>query len=204
MTPNTPQPEHASDRPLRVLQSFGRPRVTTNPYIAMLKDSLDQHPEVELLTFKWRRGLTADVDVFHAHWPEILVGGPRPLKKAVRQVLFLIMLVRFRLRGTVIVRTQHNLERPEGISRRETVLLKLFERWTTLLIRLNTHTEVSHRPFTTIIHGHYRDWFASYGPNERQRGRFAYSGLIRRYKAVDSCWPRSGSCPSTVSRSACT
>ena len=62
-------------------------------------------------------------DVFHAHWPEILVNGHRPLKTAVRQVLFLVMLIRLRLRGTAIVRTLHNLELPDGISRRESVLL---------------------------------------------------------------------------------
>jgi beta-1,4-mannosyltransferase len=174
------------DPPLRVLQSFGRPRSTTNPYIVMLKESLDQHREVELLTFKWRRALTEDFDVFHAHWPEILVGGRKPIKKAVRQVLFLVMLIRFRVRGTTIVRTRHNLELPEGISRREIALLKLFERCTTLLIRLNTHTEIRERPFVTIVHGHYRDWFADYPRNERQPGRFAYFGLIRRYKAVDT------------------
>jgi glycosyltransferase involved in cell wall biosynthesis len=95
------------------------------------------------------------------------------------------MLIRFRLRGTTIVRTQHNLGLPEGISRRETVLLKLFERWTTLLIRLNTHTEISDRPFVTILHGHYRDWFARYVQNDRRPGRFAYFGLIRPYKSVD-------------------
>ena len=178
--------DHDPRRPLRVLQSFGRPRPTTNPYIAMLNDCLDQHPEVELLTFKWRRALTADVDVFHAHWPEILVGGHRPLKTAVRQVLFLIMLIRMRVRGTAIVRTQHNLELPQGISRRETALLKLFERWTTLRIRLNTHTEISEQPFTTIVHGHYRNWFARYPRRERQPGHLAYFGLIRRYKAVDT------------------
>lgn len=178
--------DHDPRRPLRVLQSFGQPRSTTNPYIAMLKDCLDQHPDVELLTFKWRRALTEDIDVFHAHWPEILVvRSQSSFKMAIRQVLFLIMLIRFRLRGTTIVRTQHNLGLPQGLSRRETLLLALLERWTTLLIRLNTHTEISNRPFSTIIHGHYRDWFARYAQNERQRGRFAYFGLIRRYKSVD-------------------
>lgn len=172
--------------PLRVLQSFGRPRATTNPYIWMLKDCLDAHPEVELATFKWGRALTEDFDVFHAHWPEILVGGPKRLKKTVRQLLFLVVLLRFRVRGTTIVRTQHNLDIPQGISRRETVLLRLFERQTTLLIRLNPHTEITDRPYTTIVHGHYREWFASYPKNERRRGRLAYFGLIRRYKAVDT------------------
>ena len=153
----------------------------------MLNDCLDQHPEVELLTFKWRRALTADVDVFHAHWPEILVGGHRPLKTAVRQVLFLIMLIRMRVRGTAIVRTQHNLELPQGISRRETALLKLFERWTTLL----DPAEHPHRNQRAAIHHHRpRPLPELVRPtirgDERQPGHLAYFGLIRRYKAVDT------------------
>lgn len=178
--------DHDPPATLRVLQSFGRPRHTTNPYIAMLHDCLHRHPEVEISTFKWRRALTADVEVFHAHWPEILVVGRTPLRTAVRQLLFLVILVRFRIRGTAMVRTQHNLELPQGLTRRGVVLLKLFERWTTLLIRLNEQTEIHHRPFTTIVHGHYRTWFARYEQQGRQRGRLAYFGLIRRYKALDT------------------
>ena len=172
-------------RPLCVLQSFGRPRERTNPYIAMLHDGLDQHPEVRLLTFKWGRALTEDVDVFHVHWPEVLVRGRNPFRTVARQAMVLLMLIRFRLRGTAIVRTQHNVELPQGLSRREVALLRLSERWTTLVIRLNTHTEVTDRPFVTIIHGHYRDWFSNHPREPRQRGRLAYFGLIRRYKSVD-------------------
>ena len=53
------------------------------------------------------------------------------------------------------------------------------ERRTTLFIRLNDSTDVD-RPHATIVHGHYRDWFARYPRPERQRGRFAYFGLIRQ------------------------
>ncbi|SDR75959.1 Glycosyltransferase, GT2 family [Friedmanniella luteola] len=172
--------------PVRVLQSFPDPRPTTNPYIWMLKDCLDAHPDVTLSTFSWRRALTGDHDVFHAHWPEILVTGSTPVKKALRQLLFVALLLRLRLRGTAVVRTVHNLELPSGISRRETVLLRWFQRWTTLLIRINTSTELAERPHETVVHGHYRDWFAAHPRAEPVPGRLAYFGLIRRYKAVDT------------------
>ena len=89
---------------VRVLASFPQPRETTNPYIWMLKDCLDDVPEVSLDTFSWRRALTGRYDVFHAHWPEILVHGHSPLKMAVRQALFAAFLVRLRLNKTAIVR----------------------------------------------------------------------------------------------------
>ncbi len=178
--------DEGAARPLRVLQSFPDPRATTNPYIWMLRECLDQRPDVQLETFSWRRALTGRYDVFHAHWPEILVDGATPLKKTARQLLFAVLLVRLRLNRTAIVRTLHNLELPQGISRREILLLRLFQRWTTLLIRINSMTELGDRAYETVVHGHYRDWFASFPRSTPQPGRLAYFGLIRRYKAVDT------------------
>ena len=174
------------DGRLRVLQSFPEPRPTTNPYIVMLRNSLAADPGIELATFSWSRFLTGRFDVFHAHWPEILVNGRSPLKRFARQVLFLLGLLRLRATRVAIVRTLHNLELPTGISRRERWLLQLFERWTTLLIALNPVTEISTKPSVTILHGHYRDWYASRPREPRVTGRIAYVGLIRRYKAVDT------------------
>ncbi|WP_375426335.1 glycosyltransferase [uncultured Friedmanniella sp.] len=173
-------------RPVRVLQSFPDPRPTTNPYIWMLWQALDTHPDVTVDTFSWRRALTRDYDVFHAHWPEILVTGPSAAKKVLRQLMFVLFLLRLQRRGTAIVRTLHNLELPSGISRREVVLLRWFQRRTTLLVRINTSGARLDRPYETIVHGHYRDWFANYPRPAQVPGRVAYFGLIRRYKAVDT------------------
>jgi GT2 family glycosyltransferase len=172
--------------PIRVLQSFPEPRPTTNPYLVMLRESLDASREVELETFSWRRALTGSYDVFHAHWPEILVNGRTRTRKLLRQLLFATLMLLLRTRGTAIVRTLHNVRLPEGISRRERLLLRWFERWTTLLIRLNAATEIKDRPYETILHGHYRDWFAPYPHSPPVPGRIGYVGLIRRYKAVDT------------------
>ncbi|MBW3084134.1 hypothetical protein KEM60_00318 [Austwickia sp. TVS 96-490-7B] len=181
----TPLPPSNSSRPLRVLASFPQPRPTTNPYIVMLKECLEAHPQIHLDTFTWRRALTGDYDLFHAHWPEILVSGHTPLKALIRQALFAAMLTRMRARRTAIVRTVHNIDLPQGISWRERALLRRFERRTDLRIVLNPHTPAP-EPTRTIPHGHYRDWFAHYPDAAPQPGRVAYLGLIRRYKAVDT------------------
>lgn len=173
-------------KPLRVLQSFPDPRPTTNPYLHLLERCLADHSGVALDTFSWRRALTRRYDVFHAHWPEILVSGHSPGKKLVRQLLFVLFLLRLRRQGTAVVRTLHNLALPSGISRREVALLRWFERSTTLVIRLNTSTEVTGAPVETVLHGHYRDWFARHLRAPQVPGRLAYVGLIRRYKAVDT------------------
>lgn len=173
---------------VRVLQSFPEPRPTTNPYLVLLRESIDATDEATVLTFSWRRALTAGYDVFHVHWPEILVSGHSPLKKAVRQVLFLLLLLRLRLTRTPLVRTLHNLELPEGISRRERALLRLGERATTLWVLINEQTPAPRdRPSVRVLHGHYRPWFARFAaPLPSTSERVAFVGLVRRYKGVDS------------------
>jgi beta-1,4-mannosyltransferase len=174
------------DDALVVLQSFPRPRPTTNPYLVMLGQSLAELPHVSVSTFSWRRALRGGYSVFHVHWPEILVSGTSPLKKAVRQVLFALLLLRLRATRTPLVRTVHNLELPSGISRREVALLRWAERWTTLRIRLNDETPVPAGTLSeTVVHGHYRDWYAAHAPATVQRGRLAFVGQLRRYKGVD-------------------
>jgi len=176
----------SSSTSLTVLQSFPEPRPTTNPYLVMLGDSLRATPDVMVLNFSWRTALLARYDVFHAHWPEILVNGQNPLKKLVRQALTVALLARLRLTGTPIVRTVHNLERPQGISRSESFLLDRFDRQTALRIRLNDASEVAPgQPVLTIPHGHYRDWFARYPQAATVDGQLGYVGLIRQYKGVE-------------------
>jgi glycosyltransferase involved in cell wall biosynthesis len=149
----------------------------------MLADSLAGHPEVELRTFTWRNALLSRYDVFHAHWPEVHVTGKTPLRAAVFQLLFAALLLRLRLQRIPLVRTLHNVHLPEGISRREVFLLRWAERRTALWIRLNRTTALPPgQPVETILHGHYRDWFARFPRPAAVPGRFVLAGLVRRYK----------------------
>jgi glycosyltransferase involved in cell wall biosynthesis len=152
----------------------------------MLRRVLDGLPEVDLRTFTWTRALGGRYDVFHAHWPEILVSGQSRPKALVRQALFLLGLLRLRSTRRALVRTVHNLELPSGISRRETALLRLTERWTTLRIRINDSTALPEgQAQHTVPHGHYVEWFRNQPDHPVQPGRLAYVGLIRRYKGVE-------------------
>jgi glycosyltransferase involved in cell wall biosynthesis len=152
----------------------------------MLRQSLHSLPDVEVKTFSWRTALLGKYDVFHVHWPEILVNGHSPLKKIVRQALTLGLILRLRIFRTPLVRTVHNVEVPQDISRRERLLLRLLDKATTLRIRLNSTTPIpAGEPFRTIPHGHYRDWFAPFTPQNQVSGQIGYIGLIRRYKGVE-------------------
>lgn len=168
-----------------VLMSTPALRPNTNPYAAMLVASLHEAPGVQPEFFSWKRALLGRYDVLHLHWPEAQLRGAKAYKTLGRQVLFMVILLRARLRKVPIVRTVHNLELPSGISRREAFVLRAVERSTTLRIRLNSNTPILEGcPFETILHGHYRDWFANYRKPDVTPGRAAFFGLIRRYKGI--------------------
>ncbi|MGN6427590.1 MAG: glycosyl transferase [Leifsonia sp.] len=175
-----------TDRRIVVLQSFPEPRATTNPYIVMLAQAIRAQGDAELLTFSWRTALTRRYDVFHIHWPEILVEGRTPLRALVRQLLTALLLVRLAVLRIPVVRTVHNLELPEGINRRQRFLLGRFARLTTLRITLNPLTPLPEgAEAVTILHGHYRGWFEGVPRRSTVPGRLGYFGLIRRYKNVE-------------------
>ncbi|MFC7623339.1 glycosyltransferase [Microlunatus sp. GCM10028923] len=171
---------------LTVLQSFPTPRPTTNPYLIMLADRLEQTGQARVLTFGYRTALFGRYDVFQVHWPEILLHGSSPVKKLARQLLALVFMIRLAVTRTPVVRTVHNVERPDGLSRLDHRLLDLMDRLTTLRVRLNRLTPVpAGAPSMIIPHGHYRDWFAGQRPETLVPGRIGYVGLIRRYKGVE-------------------
>jgi len=150
-----------------------------------LAAQLERTDGVDVLTFSWKSALRADYDVFHVHWPENLAKGSTPLKSLARRMFTRVLLFRLRLKRIPIVRTMHNIDRPEGRSGSEYRILDQIDRQTALVIRLNALTAVpGSLPSETIPHGHYRDWFASYPKAEAVRSRLAFFGLVRRYKNV--------------------
>lgn len=175
----------APRRPLMVMESTHL-RPTTNPYLVQLCGAIERTPGMELSLFSWRRALIGRLDVFHVHWPELLVGGHRMTGRLARRILTILFLLRIRLTKVAVVRTLHNLERPTGMTRFDLALLDLVDRSTTLTITLNDQTELPQdQPRRTILHGHYRDWFAQHPASESVPGKVGYVGLIRRYKGVE-------------------
>lgn len=173
----------APQREIRVLVPFRLGRSTTNPYLTQLYASLPEGTSV--LSFSWRTALLGRYDVFHTHWPEILLRGTSPVKTGLRRALALALLLRMRLTRVAIVRTLHNTGAHESGSRIENAILDLFWRSTAAFVRLNARTPApADRPVETITHGHYRDWFADHPRRSPQPGRLAYFGLIRPYKNV--------------------
>ena len=176
----------SSGAPIRVLESFPRPSSSTNPYIVQLAHALEQEPGVRLLYFDWRTALLGRYDVMHLHWPEILLTGRTPARRAVRVLLTACLCLRLWVTRTTVIRTWHNVERPPGLNRLDHAVLSALDRLTDLRILLNDFTPVpAGTPSVTITHGHYRQWFADFPRQDPMPGRCAFVGRVRPYKGVE-------------------
>lgn len=170
---------------LRVLQSFSRPRPTTNPYLVQLLRALG--PEADVLTFTWRTALFGRWDVLHVHWPETLLRGSTPARTVSRHLRCALLLTRLTLSRAALVRTLHNPRPHEAPGAAERALQAWCDRRTDLWIRLNPVTAApSDAPVRTVLHGHYRDWFAGLPTAEVVPGRLLFFGLVRPYKGVEA------------------
>lgn len=171
-------------RRLRVVQSFRFGREQSNPYLAQLVRSLPE--SIECVEFSWRRVLVERYDVLHVHWPEWMIRRRSRWKTAGRIILMVLMLTRIALSRKTVVRTVHNDAAHEPGHPLEAVVLEWLDRLTGAAILLNPASPgFRDVPSTVILHGDYREWFASYPLAEPEAGRLVNFGLIRPYKGVE-------------------
>ncbi|PPT76001.1 GDP-mannose--glycolipid 4-beta-D-mannosyltransferase [Xanthomonas arboricola pv. populi] len=167
-----------------VLFSTEKPNASTNPYLTQLYASLPD--AVQPRFFSMRDALLSRYDVLHLHWPEYLLRHPSAVGTLAKQVCAALLLLKLQLTGTPVVRTLHNLAPHEDRGWRERGLLRWIDRLTRRWIRINATTP-PRPPFTdTILHGHYREWFAKMPQGTPVPGRLLHFGLIRPYKGVET------------------
>lgn len=167
-----------------VLQSLSPPDGTTRYVNQVVEGAPDL---VTMRFFSWHTALLGRYDVFHVHWPELLIRAPRPLKARLRRGALYLLLLRARLQRIPIVRTAHNLTPHEAGHNAEIRALDALDARTALVIRLNPTTPVEPESrAVTILHGHYRDRFSAMPRPDSIPGRVLYFGLIRPYKGVET------------------
>lgn len=167
---------------IRVLESFRTPGPSSNPYLSLLIGALPAD-RVEALTFTWPRALLGRYDVLHVHWTEALVGRRNWARSLITSVAFALVLVRCRLLRVAIVRTRHNVRPHEQQRPWVGVVVALCDRWATWWIALNDSPD-GPQPATTIVHGHYRDWYPA-ATSPATPGRLLLFGLLRPYKGIE-------------------
>lgn len=173
-------------RSIRVMQSFGAPRPTSNPYVHMLDAALAETPGVEHIRFDRRLALLGHYDILHFHWPETMLGGSTVLRRIARRAFAMALAMRLSVSRVAVVRTAHNIALPTDVSPWERRYLAWIERRVDHRIVLNEHTAVPEGTTATLIkHGHYRDWFAAVPELPASPDTIAFVGLVRRYKGVE-------------------
>lgn len=175
-----------SARPVRVMQSFGAPRPTSNPYVHMLDEALAATPGLEHLRFDRRTALFGRLDAIQFHWPETLFGHGHGPKSWARRAFAVALRARLTLGRVAVIRTVHNVELPKDVSGWQRRYLEWIERRTDHRIVLNELTPLPKGADSTLIpHGHYRDWFADVEPIDPAPATLGFVGLVRRYKGVE-------------------
>ncbi|EKU25047.1 glycosyltransferase [Xanthomonas graminis] len=170
--------------PISVLLSTERPTATTNPYLTQLYAALPQ--QVQLHFFSMRAALLSRYDVLHVHWPEYMMRHPTAVGTLAKQACMALLLLRLKLGGVPLVRTLHNVVPHEDKGWRERLLLRWTDRLTARWIRINATTPERAPATDTILHGHYRDWYAAMPQPPRVPGRLLHFGLLRPYKGVET------------------
>ncbi|WP_460798509.1 glycosyltransferase family protein [Microbacterium sp. GXF0217] len=171
---------------LRVMQTFGTPRATTNPYIVQLSAALAEEPRIEHVPFDWRVALFGHVDVLHVHWADTLLAARNPLNRWGKRLAMTLLLCRIAVRGTAVVRTVHNIE-SRDVNRLDGALIRRLEERAVLRIHLTSTTPSRAGTLSVVIpHGHYVDWFADFAKEQMVDGRIGYVGLLKAYKGIDN------------------
>lgn len=169
-----------------VVQLSLRPPDGTTQFVDLLLEGAPE--EVEYRFFTWRRALAGDYDVFHVHWPELIIRDSRGAwRRWLKRRLLDGLILRLRAQHRPIVRTFHNPRPHERGDRAENRSLDRLDRATALHITLNEHTAPGGGARTvTIPHGHYAGAFARYPQPNAVPGRVLYFGIIRPYKNVEA------------------
>jgi len=184
-TPGRQRGEGLGAQPvLTVLQQVNPPTPTTNPYLVQLFRALA--PLVQIRYWSLRTALLTRYDVVHLHWPEYMMRHPSALGRWLRRCAVAVLLLRWSLLRTPVVRTLHNLQPHEGGGRFESLLLRWMDRLTSRWIRINATTGLRAPGTDTALHGHYRDWYAGFDRPAQVEGRLLHFGLIRPYKGVEA------------------
>src|SRR5512133_243581 len=121
-----------------VLQSFPRPRSTTNPYLVQLVRALPDDVRIEY--FSWRRALAGRYDVIHLHWPEALLRSPSRVKALALTAAGTLLIGVLRARRIAVVRTLHNPRPHEPSPPLARAVLRGLDRATTRWLRLHPFT----------------------------------------------------------------
>lgn len=191
---------HDRKASIRVLWSVRQPGFDANPFVTSLAASVESGAKV--VYFSWPDALLGKYDLVHLHWPEDLFRARRKTVRALKYVLFILLAARLKMCHTPVIWTVHNNAPHEGVSRFESMLLKVCMSLVTKRVFM---TAAQRKMFgdteqdLVIRHGHYRESYPSANAERRHgEGSFLYFGFVRRYKGVEKLLESFSSLPTSL------
>lgn len=140
-----------------------------NPYNYLLYSHLVK-AGVSVEEFSAQSLLLKRYDVFHIHWPELVLVHPDPVRSFIKTFVFLTLIQWVRSRGTRVLWTVHNLQAHEASLHPSLnkILWPNFLRSVDACISLSyagkaqiqeAFPSLNNHPIFVVPHGHYRDTY---------------------------------------------
>lgn len=178
----------------RVLYSFNASNVSDNEYLASI---LPQEQAGTLRYFSWRFAIFGRYQVFHLHWPELLLNARGLARRSFNLALFGLLFIRLLVMRTPIVRTVHNLRPHEAVGRSLQWSEALLKRLTSVEVFLNESDENDYRRGVVILHSAYAVGQHAPGVTD-DSAPLVFFGLLRPYKGITELIEVHGSSESSV------
>lgn len=179
-----------------------------NPYNYQLYSHLEQLNEVEVEEFTPGKALVNHYDIFHIHWPEVMISDNSFVRSFLTVSAFLLLLRWMKFRGIHIIWTVHNLRSHNYVQKGERE--KKYENWymnklsklvdgviglseASLEEAAKIYPVLSEKQQFVTPHGHYKNVYPDTANRTDARHRIGlgveqfligYFGQIRPYKNV--------------------
>ena len=164
----------------RVLYSFRESNVADNEY---LESILPKDRSGSFQYFSWWFAIFGAYQVFHLHWPELLLNARGPVRRASNLARFGLLVIRLLAMRTPVVRTVHNLRPHEAVGRSVRWSEALLRRLTSVEVFLNESDENDYRRGVVILHSAYATRHNGNGAT-KDSAPLVFFGLLRPYKGI--------------------
>ncbi|WP_144762320.1 glycosyltransferase [Curtobacterium sp. 9128] len=164
----------------RVLYSFRAGNVDDNEYLATL---LPEHGASSFRYFSWGFAVFGRYQIFHLHWPELLLASPGRIRRLGNLILLGMFVLRLVVTRTPVIRTVHNLRAHEDVGRASRWSEALLRRLANLTIFLNESGENDYRRGVVILHSSYAP-ASLVKPADPASPSLLFFGLLRPYKGI--------------------
>ena len=193
---------------MRILASPAFANKKINPYNALLYSHIKAlaQPQTKICVqeYSHKKALLEKYDIIHFHWPDGYINQKQMFKTIQRSILFCVIVLIVKLKGSNIVWTVHNAAPHDAYQPRFSYFfMNWFAKQCDGLIFMNEESKATffnlyrckrNIQYAIIPHGHYRNSYPAAIDNELAKSKLSLPnnkkvllcfGMIKPYKNVD-------------------